>query len=251
MLDALETHLIAGAFVSLGALSTIHADAFVLELPGATRTWSDLDRVRAAVEPDVVRQLSRTGLHLGWWEDTGLAHLFTQGFVARRPVDLTGKRLSTWASDPQDPVLSELASTLRSPLIQQPSASQRQAFFGTATDASTLPLDHLDDTVAWCGTAGAMLFDEQTLAALPHDLAIVFQETSVMASHALATTVRNHDATALAQLAHRMTHVTHTPAETREWDDMYSRVIRRLANQKLDKATVNRVLAVRGLQPVP
>jgi hypothetical protein len=116
---------------------------------------------------------------------------------------------------------------------------------------SVLPFDHVDDQAAWCGTVGVTLFGEQALVSLPQALVPVFDQVNAAASEALARIVRHQDGSARTQLAQKMSVVTHTPAEIIEWKQFYSRITQRLANGKLNKARVNKVLAARRLSLVP
>jgi TRAP-type C4-dicarboxylate transport system substrate-binding protein len=243
-----------GGSLSLVDMAVYYLNVFAVELPGTTSAWSDLDRVRAAVQPDVAAALDAAGLRFAWWEDWGRVRLFTRGYAAARPFNLAGKNfLPSAGVGAGDPVISEILATARGsiPTATPAPNAHPDGFFGPAMFAGPFAADHVGEDVLWCGTAGASVLSKAAVAALPPDVATAVDGMTVAASRALADRVRSYDDTTYAQVAQNMTVVTHTPAEASEWNTFFSRVTTQLATTKLDKSVVNRVLAVRGLPVVP
>jgi TRAP-type C4-dicarboxylate transport system substrate-binding protein len=243
-----------GGSISLPDLAVYYPDVFAVELPGTTKAWGELDRVRAAFQPDVAAALEAEGVRLGWWEDWGRVRLFTRGYSAARPLNLVGKHFTSWVgAGTGDPVIAETLAIARGsiPTATASPGAPPDGFFGPATLAGPLAVDHVGEDVLWCGTAGAMVFGKGALASLPADVAKAVNSVSIAASRALADRVRSDDDATYNQIAQQITVVTHTPAEASEWSAFFSRVAAQLSKSKLEKAAVNRVLTMRGLPVVP
>lgn len=259
MVSKMKTGQLDGATITATGLSLIYKNVLVLQIPGVLTTWEQLDRVRKEIQPELDAGIRAAGFDIVGWGDVGLVRQFTKGFEIHRPDDVKGKRPAVWRNEPTGPALysaiggvvpvpvdaMEMLPALRSgsiDLIAAPSLAAEQLQW-------TPYLDHVNDDVIVCAL-GALIFKGGVLESLPADLKAIWDDLQKRVSASQQGRIRKLDDDAYARLAQRMTVVRSTKAERDEWEKLLRKVVSRLSRGTYDKALVNRVLKVRGLEPI-
>lgn len=80
-----------GASLTSTGLSIIHRPVLVMQVPGVFRTYEQVDRVRAAIGPELERGFESEGFALLGWGDSGRVRLFSDEPLTR-PGDLRTRR---------------------------------------------------------------------------------------------------------------------------------------------------------------
>lgn len=80
-----------GASLTSGGLAQIHRPVLVMQVPGVFSTYTQVDRVRTAIGPELAQGFEREGFTLIGWGDSGRVRLFSREPV-RRPRDLLRAR---------------------------------------------------------------------------------------------------------------------------------------------------------------
>jgi TRAP-type C4-dicarboxylate transport system substrate-binding protein len=259
MVSKMKTGQLDGAALTSVGLSYIYKNVLVLQLPGVMTKWSELDQVRDALQPDLEAGLKTAGFRVVGWGDVGLVHMFSKGFDVRRPEDLKNKRPATWRNEPMGPaIFSAIGNVV--PVVVDP-MEVLQALRSGSVNAISAPalaaeqlqwtpyLDRVDDQVSVCAV-GAMLFRTGALESLPPDLLKTFEELQKRASEQQLNRIRKLDDEAYQRILQKMTLVKRTQAERDEWEKLLRKVVKSLAHGTFDKALVNKVLKIRGMELV-
>jgi TRAP-type C4-dicarboxylate transport system substrate-binding protein len=80
-----------GASLTSGGLALIHRPVLVMQVPGVFSTYTQVDRVRTAIGPELEQGFEREGFTLIGWGDSGRVRLFSREPI-RRPRDLLRSR---------------------------------------------------------------------------------------------------------------------------------------------------------------
>lgn len=259
MVAKMKTGQLDGAALTSVGLAAIYRNILVLQLPGVMTQWSELDSVREKLAPDLRKGFEDNGFYVSGWGDIGLLRQFSKGFGVRLPNDLKGKRPVTWRNEPMGPQIyaaiggvvpvpldpMEVVSTLRAGgvnVISAPSLAAEQLQW-------TPHLDHVTDQVSVCAVGG-LVFRKQALDGLPGDLRKTFDEMQKRASQTQTDRIRKLDQEAYDRISKKMEVVHLTDADRDVWKALLKKVVTQLARGTFDKALVNKVLQMRGFEPV-
>jgi TRAP-type C4-dicarboxylate transport system substrate-binding protein len=257
MVSKIRTGQLDGAAITAIGLSMIYKNVLTLQLPGVLTKWEDLDRVRKELEPDLAAAIKAKGFRIVGWGDVGLIRQFTKGFAVHRPDDVKNRHPGVWRNEPTGPALyaaignvvpvpvdaMEMLPALRSQavdLIAAPALAAEQLQW--------MPyLDHVNDQVIVCAL-GALVFKAGVLELLPADLAAAWDDIQQRVAVAQQGRIRRLDDEAYDRALKKMTVVHFTQAERDEWEALLRRVVKSLARGTYDRAWVNRVLKLRGME---
>jgi TRAP-type C4-dicarboxylate transport system substrate-binding protein len=259
MVSKIKTGQLDGAAITAVGLSLIYKSVLVLQLPGVLTTWEQLDKVRAQLQPTLDAGIKANGFNIVGWGDVGLVRQFTKGFEIHRPDDVKNKRPAVWRNEPTGPALyatignivpvpvdaMEMLPQLRSGnvnIIAAPALAAEQLQW-------TPYLDHVNDNVIVCAVGG-LIFKAGVLEALPADMKSTWDELQKRASESQQGRIRKLDDEAYARITQKMSLVKLTQAERDEWEKLLRKVVKQLARGTYDKALVNKVLTMRGYEPV-
>jgi TRAP-type C4-dicarboxylate transport system substrate-binding protein len=259
MVSKIRTGQLDGATITATGLSLIYKSVLVLQIPGVATSWEQLDRVRAEIQPVLDAGIKASGFDIVGWGDVGLVRQFTKGFEIRRPGDVKGKRPAVWRNEPTGPALyaaiggvvpmpvdaMEMLPALRAgsvDLIAAPALAAEQLQWAPY-------LDHVNDEVIVCAL-GALIFKTGVLEALPSDLRATWDDLQKRLSQSQQGRIRKPDDEAYARVTKRMSVVHLNQGERDEWQKLLRKVVTKLSYGTYDKALVNRVLKVRGLEPI-
>jgi TRAP-type C4-dicarboxylate transport system substrate-binding protein len=110
-------------------------------------------------------------------------------------------------------------------------------------------LDHVNDNVIVCAVGG-LIFKAGVLEALPADLKATWDDLQKRASESQQGRIRKLDEEAYGRISQKMTLVKMTQAERDEWEKLLRRVVKQLSRGTYDRALVNKVLTLRGMEPI-
>ncbi|HVW24067.1 MAG TPA: TRAP transporter substrate-binding protein DctP [Polyangiaceae bacterium] len=259
MVSKIRTGQLDGAAITAIGLGMIYKSVLVLQLPGVLTKWDDLDRVRKQLEPDMVEHFKTAGFDVAGWGDVGLVRQFTKGFEIHRPDDVKDKRPAVWRNEPTGPALyatignivpvpvdaMEMLPALRSGnvnLIAAPALAAEQLQW-------TPYLDHVNDEVVTCAL-GALIFKAGVTESLPADLKATWDDVQKRVNASQQGRIRKLDDEAYGRIAQRMTVSHFTQAEHDEWEKLLRKVVKGLAHGTYEKSLVNKVLTMRGMEPI-
>lgn len=255
MVTKMKSGQLDGAALTSVGLSRIYRDALVLQLPGVVDSWELLDKVRAAVGPDIEAGMAAEGFRLLGWGDVGLVHLMSRGFAVRVPQDLRGKSPAVWRDEPIGPQVFaaiggvvavpvtpvELLPALRSGKVNVVSAPAL-----AAEQLQWVPqLDHVGANVSVCAVGGSVI-RQQALDDLPGDLRDAFLQLQEKMSAKSAGRIRKLDADAYERARKKMTVVELSDAEREEWRKVLKPVIEQLAEGTFKRELVKKVVELSG-----
>lgn len=259
MVSKIRTGQLDGAAITSTGLSLIYKNVLVLQIAGVLTTWEQLDRVRHEIQPELDAGIRANGFDIIGWGDVGLVRQFTKGFEIHRPADVKGKHPAVWRNEPMGPALyaaiggvvpvpvdaMEMLPALRAgtvDLIAAPALAAEQLQW-------TPYLDHVNDDVIVCAV-GALILKAGVLDSLPADLRATWDEVEKRATQSMQGRVRKLDDESYERISQRMTVIHSTEAEREEWKKLLRKVVSGLSRGTYDKALVNRVLAIRGMEPI-
>ncbi len=246
---------IDGAALTSVGLSRIYRDVMVLQLPGVVDSWAALDKVRAAIGPDLERGFDKKGFHLLGWGDLGLVRQMSRGFAVRRPSDLRGHHPVVWRNEPMAPLvyssIGQVAPVALGPMEVLPALRSHRVDVVSAPSLAAEQLqwspylDHINSTVSVCAIGGTAM-RKKALDDLPGDLSHIFFELEARLHKLTKHRMRKLDAASYARLQRRMQVVDTTAADRAAWRKVLVRAVKRLARGTYDPALVKRVLQVTG-----
>lgn len=227
----------AAALTSVG-LSKVYRPIMALQLPGLFRTWEKLDLARNAMSAEFEKGFADAGFRLSGWGDVGIVRMMTQGFAVRTPSDLRGKKPLTWRDDVIGPALYQVIGGVTPVPL---SAAEVLGNLNTgAIDVLSAPaiaaeqlqwapkLTHIAAEGAVMAIGG-MIFRAPRLDALPKELLEILQSTGKVAGSALSARIRKEDAAAFDRLKEKMTVVTLTEGEKKQWAEVLVETGKRLS----------------------
>ena len=237
MVGKIRSGQLTGATITAVGLSAIHKPIVTLQMPGAFKTWADLDKARDALRPDFDKALTEAGFFVTGWGDVGIGHMMSHGFELKVPEDLRGKTPGLTAQDvigpkvfeaiggvtPKPADVTEFLPLLNSGAINVlsvPALAAEQLQWASR-------LDHINTGVSGFGV-GAGVFSEKELAKLPKEQRDIFETLGRNASAALARMIRGEDDAAYERLKKKMTVHVETDAERAEWDKVYKKACQRV-----------------------
>jgi TRAP-type C4-dicarboxylate transport system substrate-binding protein len=237
MVGKIKTGQLTGATITAVGLSAIHKPIVTLQMPGAFKSWAELDKARDALRPDFDKAITEAGFYVSGWGDVGTAHMMSHGFELKVPEDLRGKTPGLTAQDvigpkvfeaiggvtPKPADVTEFLPLLNSGAINVlsvPALAAEQLQWASR-------LDHLNTGISGFGV-GAGVFSEKELAKLPKEQRDIFEQLGKNASMALAKMIRAEDDMAYERLKKKMTVHQETDAERAEWEKVYKKACQRV-----------------------
>src|SRR5215831_9138299 len=232
MVGKIRSGQLAGATITAVGLSAIHKPIVTLQMPGAFRTWADLDKARDALRPEFDKAITEAGFYVSGWGDVGIGRTMSNGFEIKLPEDLRGKTPGLTAQDVIGPKVFEaiggvtakpadvteflplLNSGAINVLMVAPLAAEQLQWASR--------LDNINTGIAGFGV-GAGVFSEKELAKLPKEQRDIFEQLGKNAAVALARMIRGEDDAAFERLKKKMTVHVQTDAERAEWDKVFKK----------------------------
>jgi TRAP-type C4-dicarboxylate transport system substrate-binding protein len=259
MVSKIKTGQLDGAAITAVGLSLIYKNVLTLQLPGVLTTWEQLDKVRAQIQPQLDTGIRAAGFNIVGWGDVGLVRQFTKGFEIHRPDDVKNKRPAVWRNEPTGPALyATIGNTVPVPvdameMLPMLRSGNVNIIAAPALAAEQLQwtpyLDHVNDNVIVCAVGG-LIFKAGALESLPADMKVTWDELQKRASESQQGRIRKLDDEAYGRITQKMTLVKLSQAEHDEWEKLLRKVVKGLSRGTYDKALVNKVLALRGMEPI-
>jgi TRAP-type C4-dicarboxylate transport system substrate-binding protein len=228
---------ITGAAITAVGLSSIYKPIVALQMPGAFKSWADLDKARDALKPEFDKAINAEGFYVSGWGDVGIARTMSRGFDVVHPDDLKGKSPGLIAQDIINPKVFEAIGGITAkpgdvveflPLLNSgainvltvPALAAEQLQWASR-------LDHMNDGVVGFGV-GAMVISDKELQKLPAEQREIMEKTGKAANEALTKIIRKEDDAALERLMKKMTVHHQTDAERAEWDKIFKKACQRV-----------------------
>ena len=237
MVGKIKSGQITGAAITAVGLSSIHKPIVALQMPGAFKSWAELDKARDALRPEFDKAMTEAGFYVSGWGDVGIARTMSNGFDVKLPDDLKGKTPGLLAQDVIGPKVFEAIGGITAkpadvveflPLLNSgainvltvPALAAEQLQWASR-------LDHINDGVTGFGV-GATVMSEKELQKLPPEQREIMEKTGKAAAEALTKIIRKEDDDALARLLKKMTVHHQTDAERAEWDAIFKKACLRV-----------------------
>ncbi len=177
MVRKMRLNQVQAAALTAEGLSYIDKGIYGLSLPLLVDNYTELDWLRARVEPELRRRYEEKGFVVLAWADVGWAYWFTRKPV-KTPDDLRKQRIFTWAGDPHTPrlwktagfqavslsavdVLPGLQTGLIDAVQTVPLIMASNQWFAVARYMTNLP---------WAAMTGGLIINQKTWNRIPGDL---------------------------------------------------------------------------------
>jgi len=237
MVGKIKSGQITGAAITAVGLSSIYKPIVALQMPGAFKTWADLDKARDALKPEFDKSMVADGFYVGGWGDVGIARTFSKGFEVKVPKDLQGKTPGLIAQDIIGPKIYEAIGGITSkpgdvveflPLLNSgainvlaaPSLAAEQLQWASK-------LDHVNTGAVYFGV-GATVLSEKELQKLNPEEREIMDRSGKAAAAALTKIIRKEDDVAFERLKGKMVTHEQTEAEKAEWDAVFKKACQRV-----------------------
>ena len=228
---------IAGAAVTAVGLSAIHKPIVALQMPGAFKSWAELDAARNKLTPSFDKAMEEAGFFVSGWGDVGRAHIMSRGFAVRLPGDLKGKAPAHIREDiigpkvyeaiggvtPKPASVTEFLPMLNSGSINvmnTPSLAAEQLQWASR-------LDNINTGTTGFGI-GATVLGSKVLDGLPADQRQLMEKLSMAAAKQLTTIIRKADDESYDRLKKKMKVHEQTAAEAAEWEKVFKKACQRV-----------------------
>jgi TRAP-type C4-dicarboxylate transport system substrate-binding protein len=237
MVGKIKSGQITGAAITAVGLSAIHKPIVALQMPGAFKTWGELDKAREALRPDFDKAIAAEGFYVSGWGDVGIAHTMSNGFEIVHPEDLKGKSPAVIAQDIIGPKVYETIGGITPkpadvieilPLLNAKSLNVLAAPSLAAEQLQwASQLDHINTGIVSFGVGATVLSDKELQKLTPEQRDIM-QKTGTQAAKALTVIIREQDKQAYERFLKKMTVHTQTEAEAAEWEKVYKKACQRV-----------------------
>jgi TRAP-type C4-dicarboxylate transport system substrate-binding protein len=228
---------ITGAAITAVGLSSIHKPIVALQMPGAFKTWAELDKARDALRPEFDKAMTEAGFYVGGWGDVGQVRILSHGFDVKMPDDLKGKAPGVLAQDIIGPKVYEAIGGVTAhpadvveflPLLNSGAIDSLMAPSLAAEQLQWASrLDHINTGTVGFGV-GAVVMSQKELDKLPAEDREIMQKTGAAASAALTKIIREEDAKAFDRLKAKMTVHEQSEAEKAEWEKIFKKACQRV-----------------------
>ena len=228
---------ITGAAVTAVGLSSIHKPIVALQMPGAFKSWKELDAARDKLRPDFDKALEAKGFYVSGWGDVGIARTMSKGFPVIKPSDVRGKSPASIREDLIGPKVYEVIGGVRS---QPGSVTEFLPMLNSGSiNVMTTPslaaeqlqwasrLDHINDSVVGFGV-GALVMSDKELDKLSKEHRDVLEKLGKVANKVLLERIRKEDDQAFKRLSKKMKLHKQTPAELKEWQDVWQKACKKV-----------------------
>jgi TRAP-type C4-dicarboxylate transport system substrate-binding protein len=91
MVGKIRSGQLTGATITAVGLSAIYKPIVALQMPGAFKTWAELDKARDALRPEFDKEITEAGFYVSGWGDVGTGRIMSNGFEVKLPGDLRGR----------------------------------------------------------------------------------------------------------------------------------------------------------------
>ncbi len=237
MVGKIKSGQLTGATITAVGLSAIYKPIVALQMPGAFKSWAELDKARDALRPEFDKEITEAGFFVSGWGDVGTGRVMSNGFEVKLPEDLRGRAPGLTTQDIIGPKVFEAIGGITAkpadvveflPLLNSgainvlmvPSLAAEQLQWAAR-------LDHINTGVAGFGV-GAGVFSEKELAKLPKEQRDLFEQLGRNATAALGKIIRGEDDAAFERLKGKMTVHQQTDAERAEWEKIYKKACQRV-----------------------
>ncbi|HEX3597224.1 MAG TPA: TRAP transporter substrate-binding protein DctP [Polyangiaceae bacterium] len=237
MVGKIKSGQITGAAITAVGLSEIHKPIVTLQMPGAFKSWAELDKARDVLRPEFDKAMTEAGFYVSGWGDVGIARIMSNGFDVKVPNDMKGKTPGLLAQDVIGPKVLEAVGGVTAknadvveflPLLNSGAINILNAPSLAAEQLQwTSRLDHINDGLVGFGV-GAMVISDKELSKLPKDQRDLMESTGKNAQLALIKIIRKEDDAAFDRLLKKMTVHHQTDAEKAEWDKVYKKACQRV-----------------------
>ena len=228
---------LTGAAITAVGLSSIYKPIVALQMPGAFKSWAELDKAREMLKPEFDKEIVAAGFYVSGWGDVGIARTMSRGFDVVHPEDLRGKAPGLIAQDIINPKVFEAIGGITA----KPSdvVEFLPLLNSGAINVLTVPplaaeqlqwasrLDHMNDGVVSFGV-GALVMSEKEMAKLAPEQREIFEKTGHTTGEVLTKIIRREDDAALERLLKKMTIHHQTDAERAEWDKIFKKACQRV-----------------------
>jgi TRAP-type transport system periplasmic protein len=255
MAGKLRSGQLDGATLSILGLAHFDKRVMVMTLPWLVDSWEKVDKVRADLAPEFEKELETKGIDVLGWGDIGLIYGFTRGHAVRVPGDLRGHTPMILRGEPVGSAFYENISGVR-PIPADPMdvlnllRSRRVDTIAApalvAEQLQWIPyLDHVSGQPLACAI-GASVVRQETMTNMPADLRDMFLDLSKRVGKSQSRRIRQLDLEAYDRIKRRMTVVTITPTQRKEWEKLVRVVLKRLGNGVYPRDMMDRVAALTG-----
>jgi TRAP-type transport system periplasmic protein len=237
VVSKIKTGQLGGAAITTQGLSSIHKPITALGMPGAFKSWAELDKARETLKAQFDQSMNGEGFVTVGWGDVGTARTFSKGFAVRAPADLRGKTPVLLRGDLIGPKVFEAiggvtarqaAVTEFLPLLRSGSINVVTAPPLAVEQLQWAPnLDHLNTGVVGFGV-GALVVSKKAVDGMTADQRDVFLSSGAQAGKALTSRIRKEDDAAYGRLQKKMKVHSETAAERAEWDKVWKKACERL-----------------------
>jgi len=228
---------ITGAAITAVGLSEIYKPIVALQMPGAFKSWAELDAKREMLKPEFDKAMNDAGFYVGGWGDVGVARTMSHGFDVVKPDDLKGKTPGLIAQDIIGPKVYEAIGGITAkpgdvveflPLLSSGAINVLTAPSLAAEQLQwSSKLDHINTGAVSYGV-GATVLSEKDLSKLPKEERDIMDRAGKAAADLLMKKIRGEDDAAFERLKKKMTTHEQTPAEKAEWDAVFKKACQRV-----------------------
>jgi TRAP-type transport system periplasmic protein len=228
---------LSGAAITAVGLASIDKRFLALQMPGAFKSWAELDAARNKFAPELLAAAEKDGFHIGGFGDVGIGRVMSKGFAVKVPGDLKGKHPGVISEDIIAPKVYEAiggVSPVPSPVMgflpklnngsidvmNTPSLAAEQLQWASR-------LDHINASETYYGI-GAVVMSKKELDKLSADEREAVVTTGAAAAKALTQRIRAADAESFSRLKKKMSVHEPTAAEKAEWQGVFKKACERL-----------------------
>lgn len=230
VVSKIKTGQLWGAAVTAVGLAQIYGPINALQMPGAFKSWQDLDEKRNELRKEFDPKLKEAGFFVSGWGDVGRARTMSIGFPIRTPADLAGKTPAYLEGDKIAPKVYEVIGGVTPkptevisilPLLTNKTINVLTTPALAAEQLQwTSRLDHLNTEVVSYGV-GAMVISQAKLDSLPQDMKVMMQDLGDKVSKELAKEIRKKDDEAFERAKKKMTVYEPTEADKNAFKAKY------------------------------
>ncbi|HVU06096.1 MAG TPA: TRAP transporter substrate-binding protein DctP [Polyangiaceae bacterium] len=228
---------ITGAAITAVGLSSIYKPIVALQMPGAFKSWAELDAKREMLKPEFDKAMNAEGFYVGGWGDVGIARTMSHGFEVATPDQLKGKTPGLISQDIIGPKIYEAIGGVTPkpadvveflPLLNSGAVNVLTAPSLAAEQLQwASKLDHINTGAVAYGV-GATVLAEKDLQKLTADQRQIMEKAGKAAADLLLKKIRGEDDAAFERLKKKMTTHEQTPAEKEEWDKVFKKACQRV-----------------------
>jgi TRAP-type transport system periplasmic protein len=228
---------IAGAPITAVGLADIHKPILALQMPGAFKSWDELDKAREMLRPEFEKSVKEYGFYISGWGDVGIGRVMSKGFPVRTPADFRGKHPAMIREDIIAPKIYEVIGGVTGvpdsvmgflpklnsgaiDIMNTPALAAEQLQWASR-------LDHMNTNPTYYGM-GATVLSQKELDKLTADQREILTSTGKQASDALRKSIRKEDDMAFDRLKGKMKTHNPTDAEKAEWKKVFNEACKRL-----------------------